>query len=194
MKNRVIAKHIFIIMVMLSFFLMVCCAVLPRGQGSGNWISGYRLLIVRTNSMEPAIRAGSVILIGQSAPDQLRVGDIVTFRTLSGPESDYPKNRTLTTTHRIVGIRKRGNRIFFITKGDANRDADPNTPCGSDIIGKVRLAIPCAGSAIMVFRTQIGFLLCVLIPGISLMTAEIKSMASALRQSGNTNSERLFRK
>ncbi|HAG70010.1 MAG TPA: signal peptidase I [Lachnospiraceae bacterium] len=69
-------------------------------------ISPYKLLVVRSDSMEPAIPVGSVLLVERVRDgDVLSVGDVVTYKRPGVP---------FTITHRIVEVTERG----FIMKGD----------------------------------------------------------------------------
>jgi len=68
-----------------------------------------------TNSMDPVLDAGTNgIEIKPESPDDIQVGDIIAYRADVG-----------VIIHRVVekGIDSEG--IYFITKGDNNRQADP---------------------------------------------------------------------
>jgi signal peptidase len=75
--------------------------------------AGYRVLVVRSDSMRPTIAAGDLILTRREHPSAARAGDVVTF-------SDPSRSGELVT-HRVVGRRPvGGSRIAFVTRGDAN--------------------------------------------------------------------------
>src|SRR3989344_1983440 len=75
-----------------------------------------QLKIVKSGSMEPSIKTGSVVIIKPSS--NYAVGDVVTFG--KDTKTDIP------TTHRIVSSRAQDGVIMFTTKGDANEDKDAN--------------------------------------------------------------------
>ena len=66
--------------------------------------------------MAPAIRLGSLIFMTPAVPEQLRVGDVITFPRPSRPEE--------LITHRIVAIDQGSLGPIFQTKGDANAQPD----------------------------------------------------------------------
>jgi signal peptidase len=70
---------------------------------------GWSAAIVETGSMEPAIPAGSLIVIEKS--DDLHIGDVVTYIDHLGR----------SITHRVVDL----EGDFVTTKGDSNSLADP---------------------------------------------------------------------
>ena len=89
-------------------FILVMNAVLIVGFA----VSPYKPLVVRSDSMEPALPVGSIV-IAERVRDAaaLRVGDIVTYKNPAVP---------FTITHRIVEIREEG----VVTKGDNLEEAD----------------------------------------------------------------------
>lgn|SRR3989338_5801215 len=110
--------------------------------------------IVRSGSMEPAIKTGSIVLIRPST--SYEVGDIVTFG--EDTRSQIP------TTHRIVSKRVAGNETFYMTKGDGNEEADQTEIRGSLLIGKVLWTVPYAGYVLDFARQPVGFIVLIGIP------------------------------
>ena len=83
-------------------------------------VFGKSMFIVVTGSMEPAIKAGELIIT--SDKNNYEKGDIVTFKDSEG----------YIITHRIVNI----NRDRFVTKGDNNNIQDEENSV-TNIKGKV---------------------------------------------------------
>ena len=78
--------------------------------------------VVPTHSMLPTISDTSTVLILElEDKSRINVGDIVVF--------EY---ESLTISHRVVEKGSDGRGLFFVTKGDHNRDND------MDFCGKVR--------------------------------------------------------
>lgn len=100
------------------------------------WFPGLlhmKACVVESSSMEPAIKAGSVIYVSQyKQEEQICPGDIVSFQAGS-----------VMVTHRIVSVNQREGTI--ITKGDANAVCDPAPVSQEAIYGKVRFQIPWIG-------------------------------------------------
>lgn len=77
---------------------------------------GYRFLVVRSGSMEPALRPGDVIVTRVARPETILAGDIVTFRDASRGER--------LITHRVVQAVPRDGYVEFETRGDANSGSE----------------------------------------------------------------------
>ena len=87
------------------------------------------IVSVVSNSMEPNLHCGDLLFI--TAGDY-NVGDVVIYH-----RSDIP----YTIVHRIIRETPKG----YIIKGDNNPRPDPGFVKKSQILGKVRLAIPLLG-------------------------------------------------
>jgi signal peptidase I len=77
----------------------------------------YQIRTVLTGSMRPTMPEGSVVMIRPVAPEDLRLGDVITYR--------IPVDDRRIVTHRIVDITEPGARPVVRTKGDANKAPDP---------------------------------------------------------------------
>jgi signal peptidase len=100
---------------------------------------GYRPLIDYSNSMQPAINAGDV-LISHAVPAQsIRPGDIVSF-------SDRALADRLVT-HRVLAIHAARQRLYFLTRGDANAVPERWSVARTGTVAKVDLRIPALGWA-----------------------------------------------
>ena len=96
---------------------------------------GYEVLVVQSGSMEPVYHVGSLIYVKSVEPEELEVGDVITFELGNGVRG----------THRIIEILDNNGEISFITKGDANEMED-NKPVVEDaIVGQVKFTIPKLG-------------------------------------------------
>ncbi len=125
----------------------------------------FKVFNVLTGSMEPAIKAGSMVVV--SKEDSYKINDIVTF---GGDKSTPP------TTHRIVEMKLESGESVFITKGDANQSQDLTPIRQNVIIGKVIFTIPFIGKIVGFAKTPIGFGVLVLVPSIIFVYEEIKKI------------------
>jgi len=119
-----------------------------------------QIKVVESGSMEPQIKTGSVVLIKPfSAYD---VGDVVTF------DSNFrsPNGAKVPVTHRIVGVKNEPGGVFYLTKGDANEEADSNTIRREKVIGKVLFSAPYVGYAVEAAKRPYGFLAIIVIPAL----------------------------
>lgn len=95
--------------------VVAAAVVVGMGLGLvvGPRVAGYRVLYVRTASMEPTLPVGALLVVRQVHADQVRNGDILTF--------SHPDDPRRLVTHRVVGR----DADSFATKGDANAAVDP---------------------------------------------------------------------
>ena len=105
---------------------------------------GWQRYVIVSGSMTGTYDRGSLVLDEVVPVEQLREGDVITYRP---PAGAGPAG---LVTHRIAAITrdKVGTRVFR-TKGDANRAADPWTfmlPKGEQ--ARVRAGVPYVGFAL----------------------------------------------
>ena len=145
------------------------------------------LAIVRSSSMEPAMRAGALAVMLPIDAEDVKVGDIIAFDPPWDPDPD------VTVSHRVIGVQHDG-QILFDTKGDATEDTDPYYVPAQNVHGKVVFNIPylgyAASSAIGYVRTWLGFVTLVCIPTVILVGSAIRDV----NQSGNVRVKRLAKR
>ncbi|MCI9595047.1 MAG: signal peptidase I [Lachnospiraceae bacterium] len=89
--------------------------------------------VVKSSSMEPTIKAGSVIYVRAYQEDeQVSPGDIISFTT-----------GEVMVTHRVVSVNQEEKTA--VTKGDANQVCDPKSLPLDAIQGKVEFHLPLLG-------------------------------------------------
>ena len=135
-------------------------------------IGGFKLLVVKSGSMEPAIKVGSMVI--DKNFDNYNINDIITFKNSENPLE--------TTTHRIVGMEYQGSTKLFETKGDANDAADSDKTAQSNILGKVILAVPYFGYAVTFARTMPGLIIFIIIPALIIIIDEIMKIRAEVRK------------
>jgi signal peptidase len=91
---------------------------------------------VASGSMSPALDVGDLVIVQGVPANEIKVGDIIVF---DSPPLSY------STIHRVVQIQNQSqNKIFFVSKGDANADED--APVSEDLVhGRVIYRIPILG-------------------------------------------------
>ncbi|HEX9890834.1 MAG TPA: signal peptidase I [Actinomycetota bacterium] len=99
--------------------------------------AGFRPLVVRSGSMEPAIHTGDVVLSRVTSPQEIEVGDVVTFRD--------PTRDDALITHRVIGMEREGGSFAFVTRGDANTGIERWNVAAGGTVGRVSLRIPRLG-------------------------------------------------
>jgi signal peptidase len=130
----------------------------------------FKVKIVESGSMEPAIKTGGIVVIKPSGT--YSVGDVITF----GPDT----KTQVPTTHRVVAISSGPNPVYT-TKGDANDASDPASTHRSDIEGKVLLTIPYIGFILAFARTPLGFGLLVGLPAVLIILDELGKIVREIK-------------
>lgn len=117
--------------------------------------------VVLSGSMEPAMSPGDAIVVEDVSPGQVAEGDVITFSR---------ESEARPTTHRVVGVLNEGEGTLFVTKGDANEEADQNHVQPSQLEGRVMsvggylFVIPYIGYVLEFAKTQTGFGLLFVLP------------------------------
>jgi signal peptidase len=124
---------------------------------------GWRIEVVISGSMEPAIQTGSVIIVRPIVPDTIRKGDIIMYSSL---------DMTSLTTHRVVNVETEPT-LQFITKGDANNNSDIIPIMPGQIVGIVTFTVPYLGLLTQFIKTPLGFTLFFLIPAVIIIGNEV---------------------
>jgi len=105
---------------------------------------GVRIYGVLTGSMAPAYSIGGVVYVMEEDPQNITVGDVITFTM--GSNTEY------VMTHRVAKIVD-GN---FITKGDANNAVDPEPVSFDRLIGKTVFYLPGMSGVAEFVNSQTG--------------------------------------
>ncbi len=79
-------------------------------------VFGYKPFIVLSGSMETEIFRGDLIIVKDTNPKDLKINDVIAFRDVENT----------VTTHRIIDIIEKDEKIYFVTKGDNNSSQDQN--------------------------------------------------------------------
>lgn len=108
---------------MVTVILLMVPLTIPK-------LFGIKIYGVLTGSMTPAYSVGGVVYVKETDASEIQVGDVITFRM--GTNTEY------VMTHRVVEM----DGSFFVTKGDANNEVDPEPVSYDRLIGKVMLFVP----------------------------------------------------
>lgn len=123
---------------------------------------GYKPFIVLSGSMEPTIITGDMAIIKECDPKQLKVGDVIAF-----------KSGNAIVTHRIIEVTVEDGENVFITKGDNNNIEDKFPVQQNQVEGIFVRRIPKLGNIAMFLQTTIGTILCISIPFAIFMIQDI---------------------
>ena len=140
------------IVLLLAVLVLLFALVLPL-------VLSGRAAVVLSGSMEPAMPIGALAITVPTSPEEIEVGDIITYSPYWDPE--------VTVSHRVVEILP-DSMITFRTKGDAAEDEDPWVVPGPEVKGKVVFNIPYVGffidSVLGYIQSWTGLILLVIVP------------------------------
>jgi len=173
MKKLRFVANIFYYLIFISLVLIVLTAT----ASALNIPQGFKLYTVQTNSMSPAIKAGSLVIV-KPAPEYLEK-DIITFKEQKDRLINKPKN---TITHRIVKIEEVNGQTFFTTKGDANDAPDTDFIDKDLIIGRVNYSFAYFGYPIAFAKTPVGLIFLVVIPATIIIYSEIMVIKKQIKK------------
>lgn len=167
MKPFKIIYYIFIVFIAAVVILLIV-SVFPI---TGN----YKLMVVQSGSMEPAIKMGSIVMV--KPMDDYKIGDVISFGEVTRIKAP--------TTHRIYDIKVAEGQPVYITKGDANNAPDQREIPKREVIGKVLISVPYLGYAVDFAKKPLGFALIILVPAAIIIGDEIKKIFGEVKKRKN---------
>ena len=153
-----------ITVVIIAVVLLIIVSFIPI---PGN----YKLLIVQSGSMEPAIKTGSVVVV--KPQKDYKPQDVITFK---GAGKDT------TVTHRIVDVEVISGQAQYITQGDANNAEDTSKVSENKVMGKVLTSIPFAGYILAFAKEPLGFILLVIVPCAIIIFEEVRKIIIEIKK------------
>jgi len=132
----------------------------------------YKMMIVQSGSMEPAIKMGSIVMV--KPVDDYKINDVISFGEATKTKAP--------TTHRIYDMEVQGGEPIYITKGDANDAPDTREIKKSDIIGKVLFDVPFVGYAVDFAKKPFGFMLIIVVPASIIIYDEIRKIFTEVKR------------
>ena len=121
---------------------------------------GYKNFIELTGSMKPTLNEGDIIITKEAK--EINKNDIISFKIDNS-----------VVTHRVFEIYKENGKEYYITKGDANSDTDPELLDKENIEGKYCFKIPFIGKIILFFQKPVGLIILFVIFLIALVISSI---------------------
>lgn len=123
-------------------FVVVIAAVLigsasfAFNRDPNKTLFGYRAYNVLSGSMEPTLRKGALAVVKTVTPEEIQVGDILTYHPV---EED-----NTTVTHRVIHTMLDGDQLMIETQGDNVEQPDPIFPADR-AVGVLAFSVPCLG-------------------------------------------------
>ena len=115
-------------------------------------ILGNKVLIIISHSMEPEIKVGDGVVIGNIKKEtDIKIGDIISF---------YSNNYLIT--HRVVNIEEVSQKLYFTTKGDNNLENDVGRISFQSVEGKVIIRLKRFENVIKTLQSPLTLMLIVI--------------------------------
>jgi len=158
-----------ILCILLVPALIVNVALIVRGFMSPDKVpsvGSYFPLVVLTDSMYPEIKSGDLILCRKAEPEDIAVGDVISFFDPAG-------NGSSMITHRVAEVVQENGSLAWKTRGDANNVEDANLVPAENLVGIYRSRFAGVGNFVMFLQTVPGLILCVVCPIVVLVGYDV---------------------
>jgi len=143
-KNGHIKKYIYkcfsILVYLLIFTILIYVFI---SEITNLKIAGYEAFVIVSDSMEPQINKGDIVIIKNVPEKNINEGDVITF-----------KNKGEYITHRIIKIEKNNGKNLYLYKGDKNEVQDIDKIEYSQIKGIQIGKIPLIGKLVIKASNQ----------------------------------------
>ena len=174
------------LVLILLLVVLVLYLLIARISGKVPSLFGYSVVRIVTPSMDPKIPVGSFVLIKKASPEEIAVGDIITFYT----DDPDPLIAGKTITHRVLAVSCEDGKYVFTTKGDnqaTNPVPDAYPARGEKLVGRYVCGMLPVTAIVTLFREHlpIALLVTILIPTIIMIQSTVKKkirMAPAERE------------
>ncbi len=182
---KVLGNILVTIILIISILLTIAVLTSVKNEARLPNLFGKAIFNVLTDSMESAegFPEGSLLvmdLVDEEEAHNLKVGDVITFYRVYGGEYYLETHRIVEDTYSVQkedivnGIRYNGEVPYYVTKGDNTPDIDRYDSADGPQIDYATpskviavwtgIAIPHLGNVMEFLQSQLGFMLCVVIP------------------------------
>ena len=155
------------VVVLISLIMMIFTLISVKTLDQNNRsLFGLKFFIVQSDSMAATdFDAGDIVISKKVDIRSLKEGDIITFI------SQNPENFGETVTHKIRKVTSDKNSdVAFVTYGTTTNTDD--SELATVVIGKYIGHIPNLGKFFVFLKTTPGYVICILIPFLLLISAQ----------------------
>lgn len=167
-NNKVLRILAMIIKAIISFFIIIVVSIIFIQRISDNKLTlgGYSIYTIITESMVPKYNVGDMVIAKKIPITELKVNDDIVYL---GNKNDFAGK---IVTHQIIEIEKKGNELYFHTKGIANMIEDPLVE-ENQILGKVIMKGTILSLISKIVNNPYGFYFVIFVPFAILLVMEI---------------------
>jgi signal peptidase I len=143
----------------------------------------YEPMVIVTGSMQKTIPVGSLVVDQKVNPQQLEVGDVISFQKPLGAKG--------IDTHRIVAIKNDHGKRLYRTKGDSNPISDPWVISFDPGTAAHRMvfSVPYAGNALIFARSPLGRISLIAFVCLILLLGIFKGIAATAKDTTRPQAE-----
>lgn len=173
---NVFMYSIIVILVLIGILILLYFIDIKKRENTTEWVAPlYGAYVIVSGSMEPTISVRDAIVIKRYDDENLKIGDIVTYR------SEDPYFYGIMVTHRIVDIKTENGERVYVTKGDHNATRDRMAVSKDQIYGKVIMVIPKIGYIQTFLATSYGWIIAVVIPCLGIIIADVMKLIKNIK-------------
>ena len=167
-NNKVLRILAMIIKAIVSFFIIIVVSIIFIQRISDNKLTlgGYSIYTIITESMVPKYNVGDMVIAKKIPITELKVNDDIVYL---GNKNDFAGK---IVTHQIIEIEKKGNELYFHTKGIANMIEDPLVE-ENQILGKVIMKGTILSLISKIVNNPYGFYFVIFVPFAIVLVMEI---------------------
>ena len=176
--SKIVSKVLFILIILLITYIATKVIIgLVTKQPIG--LFGHYMFMVRSESMEPNISVGDMIIVKKINIAKIKIGDVVSFTCINPSEPIYGEK----VIHRVVEINNDAGNISFIVKGDNNPANDDFAVTGDNFFGKVVLSSSFLGLIFdKVNATYLLVFIVVIVMLLDFIVKQIKKVANYIKE------------
>ena len=160
------------------YSVIVAVVVLLAVAFVGVRVVGLQPFTVLSGSMEPTYHTGSLIYAKSVEPQDVHVGDPITF---------VLNEDLVVATHRVIEIDAENER--FYTKGDANESADGSPVHFNNLIGVPVFTIPLLGYVANFVTNPPGMYIALAGVAVLLLLTFVPDLIKKVDSGGDTNAK-----
>ena len=160
------------------YSVIVAVVVLLAVAFVGVRVVGLQPFTVLSGSMEPTYHTGSLIYVKSVEPQDVHVGDPITF---------VLNEDLVVATHRVIEIDAENER--FYTKGDANESADGSPVHFNNLIGVPVCTIPLLGYVANFVTNPPGMYIALAGVAVLLLLTFVPDLIKKVDSGGDTNAK-----
>lgn len=182
--KSVISKVLTVVFILFFVFTLISTIyfAIMRQQGKAVRIFGYSINYIVTGSMQDALMIGDVIVVKNITKEDIKVGDIVTYKSTEGALAGH------YITHRIIEIKQHTNgNLQFVTKGDANTSADSEVVTYEKVLGIYQRKVFVLTILLSLLTNFYVFFLLIILPLLVLFAFQIKNFITAVNENDDNN-------